>query len=242
MCPFISKSSLMISSRQYKPSQLISMHLIPNGSISVVLQQRKGLLRQAPREVWTASWPRDEEQPLRRIRCESLHKMTNQRDRNRIYNCLWIPIPTNIINRLLSNLPHQRLRLCRSRNFLQHQPAKHGVAGSSRTPLAMTKAFSFVTRELWLGNFSLIRTDKKTNPQPLRNFATQKALEGLIAFATTDNPDILYWDEAMKAHDRDKFIEAISVEMDSHERMGNYKPIPIDKVPSGTKLLTWSGP
>ena len=168
--------------------------------------------------------------------------MTNQRDRNRINNCLWIPIPMNIINRLLSNLPHQRLCLCRSRNFLQHQPAKHGVAGSSRTPLAMTKAFPFVTRELWLGNFSLIRTDKKTNPQPLRNFATQRALEDLIAFATTDNPDILYWDQAMKAHDRDKLIEAISVEMDSHERMGNYEPIPIDKVPSGTKLLTWSCP
>ena len=46
----------------------------------------------------------------------------------------------------------------------------------------------------------------------------------------------------MKAHDRDKFIGAIDVERDSHERMGNYEPIPIDKVPSGTKLLdmVWS--
>ena len=46
----------------------------------------------------------------------------------------------------------------------------------------------------------------------------------------------------MKAHDRDKFLEAVCVELDGHERMGNYEPIPIDEVPSGTKLLgmVWS--
>ena len=46
----------------------------------------------------------------------------------------------------------------------------------------------------------------------------------------------------MKAHDRDKFIKAVGVELDGHKRMGNYEPIPIDKVPSGTKLLdmVWS--
>ena len=46
----------------------------------------------------------------------------------------------------------------------------------------------------------------------------------------------------MKAHDRDKFLEAVRVELDGHERMGNYEPIPIEKVPKGTKLLdmVWS--
>ena len=58
----------------------------------------------------------------------------------------------------------------------------------------------------------------------------------------TDNPDILYWDQVMKAHDRDKFIEAVGIERDGHERMGNYEPIPIDKVHKGTKLIdmVWS--
>ena len=63
-----------------------------------------------------------------------------------------------------------------------------------------------------------------------------------MAFAATDNPDILYWDQAMKAHDRDKFIEAVQIELDGHEKMGNYEPIPLNEVPAGTKLLdmVWS--
>ena len=84
--------------------------------------------------------------------------------------------------------------------------------------------------------------EQEESPMAATEFATQKALEEPIAYAATDNPDILYWDQAMKAHDRDKFIEAVGVELDSHERMGNYEPVPIDKVPKGTKLLdvVWS--
>ena len=46
----------------------------------------------------------------------------------------------------------------------------------------------------------------------------------------------------MKAHDRDKFIEAVGIELDGHEKMGNYEPIPIRDVPKGTKLIdmVWS--
>ena len=52
----------------------------------------------------------------------------------------------------------------------------------------------------------------------------------------------MYWDQAMKAHDQDKFIEAIGIELDGHEKMGNYEPIPLGKVPKGTKLIdmVWS--
>ena len=73
-------------------------------------------------------------------------------------------------------------------------------------------------------------------------YTIQKALENLIAFAASNNPDILYWDQAMKAHDQDKFIEAVGIELDWHKRMGNNEPIPIDKVPKGTKLIdmVWS--
>ena len=84
----------------------------------------------------------------------------------------------------------------------------------------------------------LIHQDEQEDqPTAATQFATQRALEDPIAFAATANPDILYWDQAMKAHERDKFFEAVGVELDGHERMGNYEPIPIDEVPSGTKLL-----
>ena len=89
----------------------------------------------------------------------------------------------------------------------------------------------------------LLDQDKQEDkPTAALQFAMQKALEDPIAYVAIDKPDILYWDQAMKAHDRDKFIEAIGIEPDGHERMGNYEPIPIDKVPNGTKLLdmVWS--
>ena len=84
--------------------------------------------------------------------------------------------------------------------------------------------------------------EQEDQPTAANQFATQRALEDPIAFAATAHPDILYWDQAMKAHDREKFLEAVKVELDGHERMGNYEPIPIQKIPKGTKLLdmVWS--
>ena len=84
--------------------------------------------------------------------------------------------------------------------------------------------------------------EQEDQPTAANQFATQRALEDLIAFAATAHPDILYWDQAMKAHDREKFLEAVKVELDGHERMGNYEPIPIKNIPKGTKLLdmVWS--
>ena len=46
----------------------------------------------------------------------------------------------------------------------------------------------------------------------------------------------------MKAHDCDKFIEAVRIKLDGHERMGNYEPVPLDRDPKGTKSIdmVWS--
>ena len=83
----------------------------------------------------------------------------------------------------------------------------------------------------------LDQDDREDVPTSKFQYAIQKAMENPMAFAATDNPDILYWDQVMRAHDRDKFIEAVRVELDGHKKMGNYKPIPLNEVPKGTKLL-----
>ena len=46
----------------------------------------------------------------------------------------------------------------------------------------------------------------------------------------------------MKAPDRDNFIEAVQIELNGHEKMGNYEPMPLNEVPAGTRLLDmlWS--
>ena len=84
--------------------------------------------------------------------------------------------------------------------------------------------------------------EREELPTVSTQYAIQKALEDPIAFAASYNPDILYWDQAMKAHNRDKFIKAVGIELDGHEKMGNYEPIPIRNVPKGTKLIdmVWS--
>ena len=88
----------------------------------------------------------------------------------------------------------------------------------------------------------LDQDDRENVPTSESQYAIQKAMENPMAFATTDNPDILYWDQAMRAHNQDKFIEAVQIVLDGHEKMGNYEPIPLNKVPKCTKLLdmVWS--
>ena len=88
----------------------------------------------------------------------------------------------------------------------------------------------------------LDQDDREDIPMAESQYTIQKAMENPMAFAATDNPDILYWDQAMKAHDWDKFIKAVRIELDGHEKMGNYEPIPLNEVPEGSKLLdmVWS--
>ena len=44
-----------------------------------------------------------------------------------------------------------------------------------------------------------------------------------MVLTATDNPDILYWDQAIKAHDCDKFFKAVMVELDRHEKNGQLR-------------------
>ena len=64
----------------------------------------------------------------------------------------------------------------------------------------------------------LVDQDKREDmPTASTQYAIQKALEDPIFFAASCNPDIFYWDQAMKAHDRDKFVEAVGIELEGHE-------------------------
>ena len=88
----------------------------------------------------------------------------------------------------------------------------------------------------------LDQDEREDVPTVESQYAIQKSMENPMAFAATTNPDILYWDQAMKAPDRDKFIESVPIELDGHEKMGNYEPVPLNEVPAGTRLLdmVWS--
>ena len=63
-----------------------------------------------------------------------------------------------------------------------------------------------------------------------------------LAFATTTNPDIQYAHEAMKAPDRQNFIDAMEAELYQRETRGNFVPVKKEDIPSGNKLIdmVWS--
>ena len=88
----------------------------------------------------------------------------------------------------------------------------------------------------------LDQDEQEQVPTVASKYKIQKSLENPLAFAASNNPDILYWDQAMKAPDRAKFVEAVGTELDGHEEMGNYEPVPLSQVPKGTKLIdmVWS--
>ena len=79
-------------------------------------------------------------------------------------------------------------------------------------------------------------------PTAASQYKLHKSLENPLVFAASDNPDILYWNQAMKAHDSDTFVEAVGAQLDGHEKMGNYEPVPLNQVPRGTKIIdmVWS--
>ena len=138
-------------------------------------------------------------------------------------------VPTTTIPAQLPETPVAPVRQTRSGRVIKN---------TSRYDQSMTlRDQGIVAWELLID-----QDEQEAYPTAATQFAAQKAMEDPIAFAATMNPDILYWDQAMKAHDRDKFLEAVKVELDGHEQMGNYEPIPIEEVPKGMKLLdmVWS--
>ena len=73
----------------------------------------------------------------------------------------------------------------------------------------------------------LDQDEQEQVPTAASQYKIQKFLENPVVFAASDNPDILYWDQAIEAPDNEKFVEAVQTELDGHERMGNYEPIPL---------------
>ena len=73
-------------------------------------------------------------------------------------------------------------------------------------------------------------------------YQLQQVMADPIGFAALANPNVLYIHEAMKAPDRDKFIDAMGIELKGHEDMGNFMPLPLKHIPIGTKLIdmVWS--
>jgi hypothetical protein len=58
-----------------------------------------------------------------------------------------------------------------------------------------------------------------------------------LAFAASNNPDIMYWHEAMRQPDRKQFLQSAKQEIDDQTQNGNWRIIQRDTVPEGATIL-----
>jgi hypothetical protein len=58
-----------------------------------------------------------------------------------------------------------------------------------------------------------------------------------LAFKAKSDLDTMYYHQAMKQPDKDKFQKAMEDELAGHQAKGNYKLVPRSKLPKGTLLL-----
>ena len=71
----------------------------------------------------------------------------------------------------------------------------------------------------------------------IQDYEIQESLTDPVAFAASSNPDIMYMHEALKAPDRDQFIEAMKREVEDHEKRNHWEVVSKDDIPQGTKIL-----
>jgi hypothetical protein len=80
------------------------------------------------------------------------------------------------------------------------------------------------------------------NVWDIQDYEIQESLADPIAFAATSNPDTMYLHQALRAPDRDEFIEAMKQEIKDHESLHHWELVPKSEVPKGTIILpaVWS--
>ena len=64
----------------------------------------------------------------------------------------------------------------------------------------------------------------------------------IIAFKSSSDPVTMYYHEAMKAPDREKFREVMQKKVDDHTKNGHWKIINQDELSAGVRVLpaAWS--
>jgi Reverse transcriptase (RNA-dependent DNA polymerase) len=68
-------------------------------------------------------------------------------------------------------------------------------------------------------------------------YQIQTELEDPIAFAASNNPDVMHVNQALKAPDRDNFVEAMKTEVQAHTDNKHWVIVHRSKVPDGVKVL-----
>jgi hypothetical protein len=68
-------------------------------------------------------------------------------------------------------------------------------------------------------------------------YIIQEELENPIAMVASSNPDVMYYDQAMKEDDAENFEQAMIDEVDTHTKNGHWEVVKRSQVPVGIRVL-----
>jgi hypothetical protein len=111
------------------------------------------------------------------------------------------------------------------------QPARQSTRKRIMTQKAME---SFQQRDL---NENVIFCAEYYDQQMIAEEQIAYQTSDPIAFASSNDPDTMYYHQAMRQPDRDEFVKAIIKEVNGHIEGDHWEMIPLDEVPKGTKVL-----
>ena len=134
----------------------------------------------------------------------------------------------------------------------QLETVPHGSEGETAmdmtpNPSVMTRSGRIVRRtqrmeestqqhEQGIVAFEVLYDHDDIEPKPTQNdqFIFQGRLSNLIAFATSADPDIMYYHQAMKEPDHEQFRRSVLKEIRDHETNQHWKVIPKQSIPPNT--------
>jgi hypothetical protein len=100
-------------------------------------------------------------------------------------------------------------------------------------------------------NIYITRTGRKSKPPERLVYDAHSCILGpheheeqeawceqhLLAFKASTDPDTMYYHQAMKQLDREKFLEALGKECEAHYKKGHYRLVKRSEVPEGATIL-----
>ena len=84
----------------------------------------------------------------------------------------------------------------------------------------------------------MIREDENEDKlTPLRQYKLQKDRQDHVAHAASTNPDIMYYNKAMKAPESTQFKQEMGKELNDHMNCNHWQGVPRSEVLKGTRVL-----
>ena len=144
-----------------------------------------------------ASLPHDEDSPGKQ-QCHYLPtRQSSLQSHSRTYRCRWMPRKMKQTFQCCLSQPLQQHNSGLSCSWNNHHQQRTSSGRVIWNMLHYEQSVSKRSQGLVAWEVLLDQHEQEDAPTTATQYATQRALEDPIAFAASNNPDILYWDQVM---------------------------------------------